>query len=90
MKDETAALAAADRQLALVDATLNDHLLPQVRRLLPKHGKARTWAIVGTDLAQQASCAGGPQQFAVEMLVAAAIKLVEQEQQQAGEGVGGG
>lgn len=73
------ALAAADRQLAHVQTSL-DRLVGEARDALAEYGDGTTaWAAIGTKVAKQLDCTSRYQQFAVEMLAAAVIRLAQEE-----------
>jgi hypothetical protein len=69
-----AVLAAADRQLALVNDTLAK-AVEEARELLLSYGATEAWALLASRLATQLGCTSSDQQFAAEMLAAAAVQL---------------
>jgi hypothetical protein len=69
-----ALLAAADRQLALVNDALAK-AVEEARELLASHGATETWALLASRFATQLDCTSKDQQFAAEMLAAAAVQL---------------
>jgi hypothetical protein len=72
--DLTAALAAADRELAHVKLALAS-VVEEARELLATHSDTETWAILGDRLVKRLDCGSRYQQFAAEMLAAAAVQL---------------
>lgn len=72
-----AARAAADRQLAHVDGGV-DELVATARALLRTQDRTDTWAQMAVRVAARLDCADRRPQFAVEMLVAAVLRLAEQ------------
>lgn len=72
----TAALAAADRQLALVKDSLTD-TAKRAETLLAEHGETGAWALLTAEIARQLDCQTKYQQFAAEMPAAAALKIAQ-------------
>lgn len=68
------ALANADRQLALVNDALAQ-AVEDARELLQTHDATAAWALLGTKIAAQLDCSSKYQQFAAEMVAAAAIQI---------------
>ncbi|MET9263772.1 hypothetical protein [Amycolatopsis sp. NPDC004079] len=71
-----AARAEADRQLALVDDTL-DEAVDEARVLLATKGKTDAWALLGVSIARQAEPVTREHQLVVELLAAASIRLAQ-------------
>lgn len=72
----TAALADADRQIAHVDATINDLLMPDVQRTLDQYGDpSMAWAVMSTKLRQQLSDRPA---FLADMLARVIVKQVSE------------
>lgn len=69
-------LAAADRQHALVSATLGD-LVGKAEAMLAQHDEISAWAILATDIARQLDLDSKHRQFAGELLSWAAIDLAK-------------
>lgn len=82
MKDETGlarARANADRQRALNAQALNQ-LIVEARTLLAAGvDPSDVWAILGARLVKELECYTTYQQFAVEMLVAAVLRIAKKD-----------
>ncbi len=73
----TAARARADRQVALLDSTINETLLPRARQLLVANDPTDAWAILDREIMRQ--LADRPQ-FLAELLARLALRIAEDEQ----------
>lgn len=71
-----AARADADRELALVNDTLNE-AVDQARGLLATKDKTDAWAVLGVSIARQAEPVTREHHLVVELLAAAAIRLAQ-------------
>lgn len=71
-----AALAAADQQLHHVNGSL-DLVMKEAQELLRTHGPTQTWAILTSKYAKTFDCTTRSQLHAVEILVAAALRLAQ-------------
>jgi len=78
MSDLTAAIAAADQQLTLVNQTLDTVAVKRARELLAEHDETSAWALLGMEICRSLDLIGKHRQFAGEMVAAAAIRLAKQ------------
>lgn len=76
MSEYAVALAAADRQLALVKDTLTE-TVGRATTLLSQHDETGAWALLTAEIARQLDCQTKYQKFASELLAAAAIRLAQ-------------
>jgi hypothetical protein len=77
--DIARARAAADRQLAHVDATIDEVLLPQARRLLSTHDPTDAWAMLSASVLRQV---GDRPEFTAEVLSRLVLRLLAAPQEQ--------
>lgn len=74
--DLTRALAAADQQYTLVKDTLGK-AIDRARELLATYGETESWSLLGMEMKRQLDLDTKYQQFAGEMVAAAAIRIAQ-------------
>jgi len=74
--DITAARAAVDQQMALVEDSVTRELA-RARKALPLGTRTDVWTLMVSNLAATLECRSKPQHYAVEMLVSALLRLAD-------------
>jgi hypothetical protein len=72
----TAALAAADQQLALVEANVSE-LVVRARAMLATTGRTQAWAALGIDIGRNFDCRNTEQRWVAGLVAAAVLRLAE-------------